>query len=59
MTRNVKEAAAGKGGQARSEDVTAAVVGMMLEQEPCRYLGKSIPGKGTVSTKVLGWKQAW
>lgn len=56
MTRNVKEDAAGKGEQARSEDAMAAVVGMMLEQELCRYLGRSIPGKGTVSTKVLGWK---
>lgn len=65
MTGNAKENAAGKGGQVRSEDVELQAVRMMLEHRigevraPCRHLGKSIPGKGTASAKILRWKEAW
>lgn len=65
MTGNVKENAAGKGGQVRSEDVELQVFRVTLEHRigevaaPCRYLGKGIPDKGTASAKVLRWKEAW
>lgn len=65
MTGTVKENAAGKGGQVRSEDGELQVVRMMLEHRigevtaPCRYLGMGIPGKGTASANVLRWKEAW
>jgi len=59
MRRSMKEDAVGKGGQDSSEDATPVVISLMKEQESCKYLGKSILGKGTVSAKVLWWKHIW
>ena len=62
MMSNMKKDAAGKGGGLGTRMLDLEIVRMTLEQrhceerEPCRYLGKSTPSRGTASANVLRWK---